>query len=153
VTLKRWRALTALDERRRRMEFRISRRELLRSTAGNAVVKAVGIGGLLELLANREAIAAGNVIAIHGVTRERTPTTETPHRHTFAAQFVVTSVTSSSIIGDLYGRTAAVISTGGVREDQHAHLLQSTQVSLEQLIFTGPEIGEEDGHTHLVALG
>ena len=49
---------------------RISRRTLLRSSAGSAVVAAVGIGGLLELLANREAIAAGTVIAIVGVTRE-----------------------------------------------------------------------------------
>src|SRR5438045_631558 len=49
-------------------ERRISRRKLLSSTAGSAVVRVVGIGGLLELLANREAIAAGTVLALEGVT-------------------------------------------------------------------------------------
>src|SRR5262249_17165105 len=39
--------------------FQVSRRALLRSSAGGVVVSAVGIGGLLELLGNREAIAAG----------------------------------------------------------------------------------------------
>src|SRR3954451_5281194 len=37
----------------------MSRRRLLGSMTGNAVVAAVGIGGLLELLASGDAIAAG----------------------------------------------------------------------------------------------
>src|SRR6476469_7938823 len=49
---------------------RISRRRLFRSLAGNTVVSAIGVGGLLELLASREALAAGMQITIDGVTRE-----------------------------------------------------------------------------------
>src|SRR5437867_4235124 len=58
---------------------RVSRRGLLRSIAGNTVVSAVGIGGLLELLASREAIAVGTQITIDGVTREPDQAEETPH--------------------------------------------------------------------------
>jgi len=42
----------------------------------------VGVGGLLELLAYREAIAAGMNLHIEGVTREPDEADETPHRHT-----------------------------------------------------------------------
>src|SRR5262245_3033395 len=89
---------------------RISRRALLRASAGSAVVTAVGIDGLLELLTNREAIAAGMVIAIVGVTREPFDAPdETPHRHTFAARFHVTDVSPTAIMGTVVGRTLAVI--------------------------------------------
>jgi hypothetical protein len=131
---------------------RISRRELLRSSAGTAVVSAVGIGGLLELLANREAIAAGMVLAIVGVTRERMPLSETPHRHTFSVRFQVTSVNSSTIMGNVSGRTEAVISTSSTREDQHFHLIQMPNISLEQLILSGPEGNEAGGHMHQVSI-
>jgi hypothetical protein len=131
---------------------RISRREILRSSAGTAVASAVGIGGLLELLANREAIAAGMVLAVVGVTRERMPLSETPHRHTFSVRFQVTSVTPSSIIGNVSGRTEAVISTSSTREDQHFHIIQMGNASLEQLLLSGPEGNEAGGHVHQVSI-
>jgi hypothetical protein len=133
--------------------YRISRRGLLRSTAGSAVVAAIGIGGLLDLLANREAIAAGMVIAIRGVTREpfQAPD-ETPHRHAFSAHFQVTDVSPATIMGTLVGRTDAVISTGAVREEQHFHLIPMQSVSLEQLILSGPENNESGEHMHQVSI-
>jgi hypothetical protein len=127
---------------------RISRRSLLRAGSGTAVVSAVGIAGLLELLENREAIAAGMVIAIVGVTHERYPLSETPHRHSFSVRFQITSVSPSAILGDVAGRTEAVISTGSEREDQHYHLIQMGGVSLEQLIVSGPENNETGEHVH-----
>jgi hypothetical protein len=133
------------------MEFRISRRALLRSSAGNAVVSVVGIGGLMELLANREAIAAGNVIALVGVTREPT-SAEVPHRHTFSVRFVVTQVSPSSIIGNVSGRTEATISTSSQKEEQHFHLIQMTGVPLQMAILSGPEDNEQGGHMHFVSI-
>jgi len=132
---------------------RISRRALLKASAGSAVVTAVGIGGLLELLANREAIAAGMVIAIVGVTREpfEAPD-ETPHRHTFATQFQVTDVSPTAVMGTVVGRTLAVISTSDVEEEQHFHLIPSQSVSLEQLILSGPENNESGEHTHQLSI-
>src|SRR6266540_1011812 len=109
---------------------RISRRALLRYGSGTAVVAGVGLAGLLELLEHREAIAAGTVIPIVGITREPDEAEETPHRHTFSARFVVTSVSPSAIIGDVSGRTQAVISTGSVQEDQHFHVIEGTDVDL-----------------------
>ena len=48
----------------------ISRRALLGYGSGTVVVAGVGLSGLLELLVHREAIAAGTVISIVGMTRE-----------------------------------------------------------------------------------
>src|SRR5262249_17279294 len=64
---------------------RLGRRTFLRSGTGAAAVSIVGIGGLLELFATDQAIAAGSVvIPIVGVTREPfMDPDETPHRHTF----------------------------------------------------------------------
>src|SRR5437899_12838154 len=101
---------------------RISRRRLFRSLAGNTVVSAVGIGGLLELLASREAIAVGTQITFLGVTRERTPLSETPHRHLFSINFQVTGVSPSAITGDAVGRSGTVISAGSVKLYEHFHL-------------------------------
>jgi hypothetical protein len=132
---------------------RISRRALLRSSARGAVVSAVGIGGLLELLANREAIAAGLVIAIVGVTREpfEAPD-ETPHRHTFSGRFGVTDVSDTAIVGTIVGRTLAVISTSSVNEEQHFHLIPRQSASLEDLILSGPENNESGEHTHELSI-
>jgi hypothetical protein len=132
---------------------RISRRALLRSGAGSAVISAVGIGGLLELLANREAIAAGMVIPIVGVTREPFDAPdETPHRHTFSAHFRVTDVSEAAILGSVVGRTQAVISTGPVEEEHHFHLIPRQTISLEQLILSGPENNEAGEHMHEVSI-
>ena len=133
--------------------FQISRRALLRSSAGGALLSAVGISGLLELLANREAIAAGMVIPIVGVTREPfMAPEETPHRHTFSVRFRVTDVSDTAIMGTVVGRTHAVISTSAIKEEQHFHLVPSQSVSLEQLILTGPENNESGEHTHQVSV-
>jgi hypothetical protein len=131
---------------------RISRRALLRYGSGTAVVAGVGLAGLLELLQHREAIAAGTVIPLVGVTREPNEADEIPHRHTFSARFRVTSVSPSAIIGDVSGRTAAVISTSSVQEDHHFHLIQATGVELETLIFSGTENNEPAAHSHLVSV-
>ena len=130
----------------------ISRRSILRYGSGTAVVAGVGLTGLLELLEHREAIAAGTVIPLVGVTREPDEPEETPHRHMFSARFRVTSVSPSAIVGDVSGRTSAVISTGSVREDQHFHLIQATDVELETLILSGTENNEPAEHAHLVSL-
>src|SRR5262245_20862393 len=91
----------------------IGRRTLLRSGAGVAAVSAVGMSGLLELIANRGAIAAGTVISILGLTREPfMDPDETPHRHGFSARFRVTDVSPAAIVGIISGRTSYVISTG-----------------------------------------
>ena len=131
---------------------RISRRALFRYGSGTVVVAGVGLAGLLELLANREALAAGTVIPILGITREPDEADETPHRHTFSARFVVTSVSPSAIIGDVSGRTQAVISTGSVKEDQHFHVIEGTDVALEDLLLSGTENNEPDEHSHLVSI-
>jgi len=132
---------------------RISRRALLGASAGGAVVTAVGIGGLLELLANRDAIAAGMVVAIVGVTREpfEAPD-ETPHRHTFSVRFHVTDVSPTAIMGTVVGRTEAVISTSDVAEEQHFHLISMQDVSLENFILSGPENNESGEHTHQLSI-
>jgi hypothetical protein len=131
----------------------ISRRGLLRRCAGSAVVSAVGISGLLELLANREAIAEGMVLVIVGVTREpfEAPD-ETPHRHTFSARFHVTDVSDTAIVGTIVGRTQRVFSTGSVAEEQHFHLIPTQTVSLEQLVLSGPENNESGEHTHQLSI-
>ena len=131
----------------------IGRRVLLRSGTGIAVVSAVGMSGLLELLTNREALAAGMVIPLVGVTREPfMDPEETPHRHTFSAHFVVTDVSETAIMGTVSGRTGRVISTGSEDEEQHFHVIPAQDVSLEQLILTGPENNEEGEHTHQVSI-
>jgi hypothetical protein len=133
------------------MEFRISRRDLLKSSAGNAVVSVVGIAGLMELLANREAIAAGAVIGLVGVTREPT-STEIPHRHTFSANFVVTKISPSNIMGNVSGRTTSTFSTGPHEEEPHFHIIHMGGVSLEMAILSGPEDNEQGGHMHFVSI-
>src|SRR5262249_49073831 len=108
-----------------------------------------GTGGLLELLGSREAMAAGRLIPIVGVTREPfMAPDETPHRHTFSVRFRVTDVSATAIMGTVVGRTQAVISTSAVKEDQHFHLIPSQSVSLEQLILSGTENNEPGEHTH-----
>jgi hypothetical protein len=131
---------------------RISRRELLRSSAGTAVVSTIGVGGLLELLANREAVAAGLVIGLIGVTREPNETDETPHRHGFVASFIARTVSPGGITGSVSGRTVTVISTGSNREDQHVHLIRMPSVSLQAVIDSGPENGMTGGHVHGVSI-
>ena len=131
----------------------VGRRALLKSGTGIAVVSAVGMNGLLELLANREALAAGMVIALVGVTREPfMDPDETPHRHTFSARFQVTDVSETAIMGTISGRTERVISTGSETEDQHFHILAPQETSLEQLVLTGPENNEEGEHAHQVSV-
>jgi hypothetical protein len=140
------------DGKRPHISRGISRRQLLKSSAGTAVVSAVGAAGLLELLANREAFAAGTVLAIVGVTRERYPLTETPHRHTFGIGFTVKYINSSTITGDVFGRTNATISTSSQMEENHIHYIRGQNVSLEQLLASGPENNEPGEHTHLVSI-
>jgi hypothetical protein len=131
----------------------IGRRALLRSGTGIAAVSVVGMGGLLELLTNREALAAGMVIPLVGVTGEPfMDPDETPHRHTFSARFQVTDVSPTAIMGTISGRTARVIATGSEKEDQHFHIIQAQDVSLEQLILSGPEDNEEGEHAHQVSI-
>jgi hypothetical protein len=143
----------ARDGTRPRITRRISRRELLRSGAGTAIVSAVGAAGLAELLANREAIAAGQVIALTGVTRERIPGSEVPHRHTFSATFTTTSISPSSIVGNVSGGTNGLIQTSSTVEEPHFHSIQGIGVRLEQLIFSGPENNEAGEHRHHVSVG
>ena len=133
--------------------FKITRRVLLKSGAGGAVISVVGLGGLLELLANRDALAAGMVFPIVGVTREPfMDPDETPHRHTFSVRFGVTDVSETAILGTVVGRTQAVISTSDLKEEQHFHLISSESVSLEQLIVSGPENNESGEHTHELSI-
>jgi hypothetical protein len=131
---------------------RMSRRELFRYSSGTAVVTAIGVAGLLELLENREAIAQGMVIALLGVTSEPNVPDETPHRHTFSARFQPTRITPSTIVGDVSGRTQAVISTGTEKEDQHFHTIQGTGVILETLILSGTENDVPGEHKHQVSV-
>jgi hypothetical protein len=131
---------------------RMSRRELLRYCSSTTVVTAIGMTGLLELLGNREAIAQGTVIALVGVTREPNFPDETPHRHTFGVRFRPTKITPSAIVGDVSGRTHAVISTGAEDEDQHFHDIQGMGVTLETLILSGTENNEPDEHSHQVSI-
>ena len=131
---------------------RISRRALLRYGSGTAVVAGVGLAGLLELLEHREAIAAGTVIPIVGMTGEPDEAEETPHRHTFSARFVVTSISPTVIIGNVSGRTQAVFSTGSVKEDQHFHVIEGTGVELEALILSGTENSKPGEHSHVVSI-
>jgi len=131
---------------------RMSRRELLRYTSSTAVVTAIGMAGLLELLENREAIAQGMVIELVGVTREPNFPEETPHRHTFSARFHPTRITPSAIVGDVTGRTQAVISTGTAKEDQHFHDIEGTGVVLDALILSGTENNVSGEHKHLVSI-
>ena len=131
---------------------RISRRTLLTSVPGTAVVAGVGLAGLLELLEHREALAAGTVIPLVGITREPDEEEETPHRHTFSARFFVTSISPSAIVGDVSGRTALVLSTGDEREDQHFHLIKATGVELQSLVLSGTEDNEPGEHAHFVSI-
>ena len=131
----------------------IGRRALLKSGTGLAAVSVVGMSGLLELLTNREALAGGMVIPLVGVTREPfMDPDETPHRHTFSARFLVTDVSETAIMGTISGRTERVISTGSETEEQHFHIIPPQDVSLEQLVLTGPENNEEGEHTHQVSI-
>jgi hypothetical protein len=145
---------TTLSDERGRVatESGISRRTLLRYGSGTAVIAGIGLAGVLEVLENREAIAAGMVLGIHGITREPDEADETPHRHAFTAVFRVTSVSPTAIMGDVSGRTSRVISTGSEREDQHFHRIKGTEVALESLLLSGTEDDEPGEHAHLVSL-
>jgi hypothetical protein len=77
---------------------------------------------------------------------------ETPHRHTFSARFEPTRITPSTIVGDVTGRTQAVISTGTVKEDQHFHDIEGTGVVLDALILSGTENNVPGEHKHLVSI-
>jgi hypothetical protein len=145
---------TTLDEDPGRVapESGISRRMLLRFGSGTAVIAGIGLAGMLEVLENREAIAAGMVLGIHGFTREPDEEDETPHRHSFSAVFRVTSVNPTAIMGDVSGHTGRVISTGAEREDQHFHRIEGTDVALETLILSGTEDDEPGEHAHLLSL-
>jgi hypothetical protein len=70
------------------------------------------------------------VIPIVGVTREPDEVEETPHRHMFSVRFRVTSVSPAAIIGDVSGRTEAVISTSAVK-------MTNTSISLRQPVGGG----------------
>src|SRR5262245_35206155 len=132
---------------------RIDRRAFLRSGTGVAAVSMVGMGGLLELLSNREALAIGNVIPIVGITRAPfEDPDETPHRHTFSLRFRVTDISPTAITGTIVGRTDAVISTGDEREEHHVHIIERQVTTLEQVVLSGPENGEEGEHTHEVSI-
>src|SRR5262245_24619254 len=131
---------------------RMSRRDLLRYSSRTAVVTAIGMAGLLELLANREAIAQHTVIQLLGVTHEPNFPDETPHRHTFSARFRPTKITPVTIVGDVSGRTQAVISTGSEKEDQHFHTIQGTGVILNTLILSGTENDVPNEHSHQVSI-
>jgi len=133
-------------------DSRIGRRALFKYGSGTVVVASVGLSGLLQLLENREALAAGTVIPLHGITREPDEAEEVPHRHTFSARFRVTSVSPTAIIGDVSGRTERVISTGSEDEDQHFHIIEGSDVALEALILSGTEDNEPDEHSHLVSI-
>src|SRR6266705_1568979 len=105
-----------------------------------------------ELLETREAIAQGMVIELVGVTREPNFPEETPHRHTFSARFQPTRISTSTIVGDVTGRTQAVISTGTAKEDQHFHDIQGTGVVLDALILSGTENNVPGEHKHQVSI-
>jgi hypothetical protein len=130
----------------------INRRTLFKYGSGTAVVAAFGAAGLLELLTHREALAAGTVIPLVGITREPDEADETPHRHTFSVRFRVTSISPSAILGDVSGRTHAVISTGAENEDQHFHLIEATGIELETVILSGTENNEAGEHSHLISI-
>jgi len=132
------------------MENRLSRREILRGASGSAVISAVGIGGLLSMLANRQAVAAGTVFAVVGVTSDegdRIPSTPgAAHRHTFAAQFTVKSINPNTgvIIGDLQGITDKVIQTGPDEEEFHRHLIRILNAQIGGTVNTTVN----DFHSH-----
>jgi hypothetical protein len=135
------------------MDSQISRRKLLKSGAGTAVVSALGAGGLLELLANRKAVAAGTVIAVVGVTGEtgdRGKASGEAHRHTFSASFIVKALNrhTGRILGDIIGRTGAVLSTGDGQEDFHIHNIRMMNVTIDEEILTLVA----DQHRHLLSV-
>ncbi len=122
------------------MEKQIRRRDLLKSLAGTPVMTALGAGGLLTLLADRQAVAAGTVIAITGVTSEvgdRGGPGEA-HRHTFAAGFLLKHINpdNGQILGDIIGQTQLVVSTGHAPEDFHIHPIRMANVLIDQTILT-----------------
>lgn len=125
------------------MEEKISRREILRSASGTAVVSAVGIGGLLSMLANRQAVAAGTTIAVVGVTDERGDrilnTPGAAHRHTFRAGFIVKSINPDTgvIIGDLVGQTDLTLETGPHDEPPHRHPIRIMNAQIGGTVDTG----------------
>jgi hypothetical protein len=116
----------------------INRRTLFKYGSRTALVATFGMTGLLELLANREALAAGTVIPLVGITREPDEADETPHRHTFSARFGVTSISPSGIIGE--------------KEDQHFHIIEATDIELETVILSGTENNEQGEHSHLISI-
>jgi len=120
----------------------MSRRELLKSVAGSKVVTAVGIGGLLALLENRQALAKekGTVIEIVGVTSEaggRGGPGE-PHRHTFEADFRIESINPNTgqIRGLLLGETDEIIFTGSGTEAFHVHQIDVPNLLIGETVPT-----------------
>ena len=123
------------------MGKQISRRDLMKTMAGSPIVATLGSGGLLTLLANRQAVAAGTTIPIVGVTSEtgdRGTMEGEAHRHTFGAIFTLKSINpdNGNITGDIIGRTQLVISTGDEAEDFHVHFSQMRNVLISQTIPT-----------------
>jgi hypothetical protein len=55
-------------------------------------------------------------------------------------------------MGTVVGRRGRMISTGSEREEQHFHLISMENVSLEQVLQTGPENNESGEHTHEVSI-
>ena len=123
------------------MNKSINRRDLLRSIAGSPVVATLGAGGLLTLLANRQAVAAGTSLPIVGFTSEFGDRGTQPgeaHRHTFGAIFTLKSINpdNGNITGDIIGQTQQVISTGDEPEDFHVHFIRMQGVLITQTIPT-----------------
>jgi hypothetical protein len=127
--------------RRKAVNKQINRRELLRSMAGSPVMAALGAGGLLTLLADRQAVAAGTAIPIVGVTSEvgdRGTMAGEAHRHTFGAIFTLKRINPNNgdITGDIIGQTQQVLSTGDEPEDFHVHFIRMQNVLISQTIPT-----------------
>jgi hypothetical protein len=124
------------------MDTQLTRRELLKSGSTGTVIAAVGVGGLLSMLANRQAVAAGAIIAVVGVTSDvgdRNPNTPgAAHRHTFDAGFFVRSINPNTgvITGDLFGQTRLVIETGPDDEEFHIHPIRLLGVRIGDTVNT-----------------
>ena len=135
------------------MDSQINRRELIKSLVGTPVVSSIGVGGLLTLLANRQAVAANTEIPITGVTTEtgnRGNAPGEPHRHTFTGIFTVQSINPDNgiILGSISGETQLVISTGDEEEDFHVHEISAGGIVIGHEIWTA--IG--DFHRHRLSV-
>lgn len=113
----------------------IRRRDLLKGMATSPVVATLGTGGLLSLLANRQAVAQGTVIEITGVTAG------SGHVHTFTAGFRLRNINTETgvITGDIVGRTLATIATGGSPAQDHLHTVRMLGVQIGQSVNTSTD--------------